>query len=78
MLTVTLSSTPNPDHDEWVAPAPSFTVEVPDMEQASLACRDYIDEFDLGAGNWSGGDVFRGEQKIARISYNGKIWPSSS
>ena len=74
MVTVLLTSAPNPDHDEWLAPAPAFTVEVPDLEQARRACQDYIDEFNLGAGNWVGGDVYSGDKKIARISYNGKIW----
>jgi hypothetical protein len=74
MLTLRLQSAPNPDHDEWAAPAPSFDVEIPNLEQASLACRDYIDEFDLGAGNWIGGNVYSGDKRIARISYNGKIW----
>ena len=74
MLILHLSSMPNPDHDEWFAPAPPFEVEVPDLDRASLVCTEYIEEFNLGAGNWTGGDVYRGEQKIARISYNGRIW----
>jgi len=74
MLKLRLQSAPNPDHDEWVAPAPSFDIEVPNLEQASLACRDYIEEFNLGAGNWVSGDVYSGDTRIAHISDNGKIW----
>lgn len=37
--------------------------------------RRYIDENNLGSGNWTGGKVFEGEKEIGYISYNGRYWP---
>lgn len=44
------------------------------IEEASDVCCNFIDENDLGGGNWSGGNVFRDGEMVARISYNGRIW----
>jgi hypothetical protein len=42
--------------------------------QCSDVCRDYIEENDLGGGNWNGGYVYKGGEQVAYISYNGRIW----
>lgn len=73
-MKVKLSSCPNPDYRQTEAPAPPKTVEVKSLEHASLVCRVYILEHELGAGNWNGGQVYEGKEKIAYISYNGRIW----
>ena len=56
---------------------------VASVEDASAKVRSFIDANDLGAGcgsyldAFTGGDVYAGGIKIARISYNGRIWPTS-
>jgi hypothetical protein len=48
------------------------------IEDGSAEVRRYIDEHDLGGSDWRGGtvtDIHTGE-KVARISYNGRIWPA--
>lgn len=50
---------------------------VDSLENASRACRDYIESYDLGGGNWIGGAVRDAgtKEEVAKISYNGRIWP---
>lgn len=75
---VTLSSVGNPDRGQDHTRAlpgvlPGGKV-VANLAEASLVCSDYIKENELGAGNWSGGDVYLGYKLVARISYNGRVW----
>ncbi len=48
--------------------------ECDSLEEASHACRTYLDTYDLASSNWSGGEV-RDESGtvVANISYNGRI-----
>lgn len=77
--TVTLASVGNPDFDQdCTRPLPGVgnaTVVVESISEAAAECRKFIDENELGAGNWAGGLVMdsRG-QAIAEVSYNGRIW----
>lgn len=78
-LRVTLASVGNIDHGQNPAAplygTPSSSKDVDSLLAASDACCAYIKENGLGAGNWSGGDVFDEKQKlVARVSYNGRIW----
>lgn len=76
-----LQHAPNPDlpggywSPELVKDLPyqSF-VNVTSLEEASKVCQEYIGKYDLGGGNWPGGLVFSNGLKVARISYNGRIW----
>jgi hypothetical protein len=52
-------------------------VAVGDFPAASKACRDYIEENDLGGGNWTGGDIRENGKVVAKVSYNGTVWPPS-
>lgn len=46
------------------------------IEECQNIVRDYIDEYNLGAGNWTGGDVYDELGHIlGYISYNGRYWP---
>lgn len=74
MFRVKLASVPNPDYDEWFSPAPARYVTVKSLKAASRKCREYIENFNLGSGNWVGGQVSQNRKQIARISYNGRIW----
>ena len=46
-----------------------------DADKASnTACCAYIEQYDLGGGNWSGGQMFEAGRQVARVSYNGRVW----
>lgn len=79
VLTVRLESAGNPDFGQdprqGLPGVPELTVAVKDMAEASNLCRSYIETHGLGAGNWAGGLVCEGDHPVARVSYNGKVWP---
>jgi hypothetical protein len=76
---VILKADPNPDYD---FPDPRATVRtvkvrlpVSSFAQASKVCKNFIEKFDLGSGNWTGGQIGNIEGKIiAHVSYNGRVW----
>ena len=79
-LTVELDSRGNPDRGQDPdRPLPGVArkvVEVRSLGQASEACLAWIEDNDLGAGNWTGGTVRDASGAlVARVSYNGKVWP---
>lgn len=74
MLIVKLSSVPNSDFNQHSSLSPSIVVEVNTLEQASITCRQYISQYQLGGGNWDGGQVLENNVEIAHISYNGRVW----
>lgn len=80
MITVKLSSCGNPDFrqnpDDSLSPM--MVIEVNDLQKASEVCGLYINKWDLGGGNWNGGQVYQDEEEIAHISYNGRIWDSKN
>lgn len=49
---------------------------VPDLEEAASVCRAMIEEGDLGASEWLGGEVISEEtgETVAVVSYNGRVW----
>lgn len=73
-----LEHTANPDipNGYWNLNLPKKAfVPISNFKDASQLCQKYIDKYDLGAGNWSGGEILTSNgQKIARVSYNGKVW----
>ena len=78
-MKVKLSNCGNPDHGQdpdrplWGCPKAGW-VGVTTLKEASEVCRRYIDRWELGGGNWSGGDILEDGKLIARISYNGRVW----
>jgi len=78
---VRLAHTPNPDIRDnggyWSAmrrqKSPLFRL-VASLAEASRTCREYIEQNDLGGGNWTGGQVCLGNVEIGRVSYNGRVW----
>ncbi len=76
MFTIVLKSRGNPDHgqDPDEAVSPQERVKVKSFAAAALVARDYITDYDLGGGNWTGGQVFKGKKQVARVSYNGRVW----
>jgi hypothetical protein len=74
---VLLQSCGNPDcgQDPDAPMSPEEWRAVADFEEASRACRAYVEHWNLGGGNWTGGLVIdRSGRAVARISYNGRIW----
>lgn len=79
MLKVKLSSCGNPDFRQdpdkplYGCPDEAY-VEVATLKGASLMCLEYISKFELGGGNWDGGQIYIGRIQIGRVSYNGRVW----
>lgn len=75
---VLLASVGNPDFGQdsrrSMPGVPRRTVRVASLADASKACRAYIAHYELGGGNWLGGDVKKDGKALARISYNGRAW----
>jgi len=75
---VLLASVGNPDFGQdsrrSLPGVPRRTLRVASLADASKACRVYIGHYELGGGNWLGGDVQKDGKAIARISYNGRAW----
>lgn len=77
---VLLANRGNPDRGQdpqtclFTAPD-DFWLPVPSLDAASAAVRNYLDAFELGGGNWIGGQVIdAGADVAARISYNGRVF----
>ena len=62
----------NPDKPLFGVPNGDYQFD--SIEECQSAVRDYIDKHDLGAGNWSGGNVYENGKYIGLISYNGRFW----
>lgn len=78
-MKVKLAAVSNPDFSPDVPQGhielPVTWVEVRSLEHASQVCRQYIDENELGGGNWVGGEITHDDgSPIARVSYNGRVW----
>ena len=76
MFKVILQSCGNPGHGAPIkASAPTFAV-CKTIEDCSSAVREYIDRYNLGAGNWCGGQIvdFESNLLVGYISYNGRVW----
>jgi hypothetical protein len=75
---VLLASIGNPDFGQdsrrSLPGVPRQTLCVASLADARRACRAYIEHYELGSGNWHGGEVKRGATVIAQISYNGRAW----
>ncbi len=78
-----LASVGNPDFNQNPSRPlegcePDREVRVETLHEASVKCRQFIDENGLGGGNWAGGQIFDGGKQIARVSYNGRVWAHPS
>ena len=76
LYTVKMSSVGNPDFGEDPKKPMSVKMkaECQSLKDCSVACLKYIFMFNLGGGNWNGGQVFKDGIQIARASFNGRIW----
>ena len=79
-MKVTLSSVGNPDfrqdpNSPLYGCEKNKKVKVSSFKEARDLCVKFINDNDLGSGNWSGGDVSDDSGKIiAVVSYNGRVW----
>ena len=85
MYTVTLSAHGNVDHEE--NPFKNIVngieiegriAEANTIEDCQRIVRNYIEENNLGGGNWTGGKVYENGVQIGYISYNGRYWEKGS
>ena len=85
MYKVTLSAVGNPDFNEnphsnivkGRAVQPK-TEEYQTIAECQKAVRSYIERNLLGGGNWTGGEVYKDNDYVGRISYNGRFWDKDS
>lgn len=78
MYTVTLSSCGNIDYGQNpytpYENTPNMEVTAETIEQCQQFVQEYIDEYNLGSGNWSGGEIYDEKKNyIGKISYNGRF-----
>ena len=49
--------------------------EVYSLKEASKLVNKFIDKMDISSSNWTGGNVINEKgEKIALVSYNGRVW----
>lgn len=76
--TVELTAHGNIDHGEnpyeALAGVEQTTRSADTIEELQKIVRDYIEEHNLGGGQWTGGKVTENGKEIGRISYNGRYW----
>lgn len=73
-LTVKLSSCGNPDFGQYAPLSPTKIIKLHTLREAIEQCKAYIASWNLGGGNWNGGQVYSDKGHIATISFNGRIW----
>ena len=79
-LVVVCTSVGNPDfrQDPTVPLSPRKLFPCKTLGEASKKCMDYIETWDLGGGNWSGGQIYHPTKGvIGYVSYNGRVWHES-
>ena len=76
MYVVKMSSVGNPDfgEDPKKSLSPKINMPCKSLKECSMHCLKYISMFNLGAGNWTGGQVQVDGCQVARISFNGRVW----
>lgn len=85
MYKVNLKACGNIDHFENPYDNKVNGVEVPQemaeassIEECQSIVKKYIEENNLGSGNWDGGEVYKDGTYIGRISYNTRFWDSTT
>ena len=73
MITVNLKSCGNPDYDQFAPISNPEKVIVNTITEAQDECRKYIKLWNLGGGNWNGGQLYVFGKKIGHIAYNGRF-----
>lgn len=74
MYEMKLRSMGNPDFGQYAPVSEPKVVKAETLKELRKACEDYIEEWNLGGGNWVDPFVLENGKKIARFSYNGRLW----
>ena len=69
-----LTSTGNPDFGQYAPISDPLTVIDDSLVAMREACARYINEWDLGGGNWDSPVVYDGDKAIGYFSYNLRLW----
>ena len=80
MYQIVLASCGNPDRGQNPneSISPTKIVVVNSIEECQVVVSKYVDDYDLGAGNYAGGQVYQDGDYIGRVSYNGRFWDKYS
>lgn len=76
-LQINLSAAVNPDDYQRGSVRPAITehlVPISSFLEARQVARKFIEDNDLGGGNWDGGQIYENGKQIAYVSYNGRVW----
>lgn len=68
----------NIDHGQNPYEKTNSIFDANNIEECQKIVEEYIEDNDLGGGNWIGGFVYEQDNLIAVISYNGRVWESGS
>lgn len=71
---VKMESVGNPDYGQYAPLSEPETVICDTLQACVQECQRYIAAWDLGGGNWPPTFVFQHGRKVAKISYNGRLW----
>jgi len=75
---VELEAVPNPDHDRGSNSGSirikKHRVPVASLGEAKVKVASFIEENDLGGGNFVPAKIYLGDVEIGYISYNGRLW----
>lgn len=80
MYQIVLTSCGNPDFGQNPSDpmSPAKIVAANSIEECQVSARKYIEDYDLGGGNWSGGQVYQDGDYVGYVSYNGRFWDKDS
>ena len=74
VFTVSLRSVGNPDFAQYAPVSEPKKILAGKLSEIKKACLDYIEEWDLGGGNWPKCLVRRNGKVVGHFSYNGRFW----
>lgn len=72
-----LASVGNPDYGQYAPLSEPQTVICDTLEQCAQEARAYIETWDLGGGNWPRTFISQNGRRVARVSYNGRVWDAA-
>jgi len=74
MFTIRLCSTGNPDHGQYAPVSNPEVASAETLEALKAKVEAYIEEWDLGGGNWTEPPVKENGKTIGYFSYNLRFW----
>jgi hypothetical protein len=76
--TMRLKSVGNPDFGQYSPVSDPKTVDGSTLAEMREAAQAYIDEWNLGGGNWTDPVVKQGSKVVGHFSYNLRFWEGRS